>query len=65
MNLASAADDIEMTNSLAFFSKEQFDLLYPAIQDSLDPIIPKGTPFLPQTVFPEAPKDFDSATSVQ
>ncbi len=62
-DLASAADDLEMTNARAFFTKEQFDLLYPSLQDSLDPIIPKETPFLPQSVFPKAPADVDSVKS--
>jgi penicillin G amidase len=32
-----------MTNAKDYFSKSDFDLLYPAKQDSVDPIIPKGT----------------------
>ncbi len=41
--LASQENDIEMTNAKTYFSAADFDLLYPAKQDSLDPIIPKGT----------------------
>ncbi|MBC7889489.1 MAG: penicillin acylase family protein [Ferruginibacter sp.] len=42
-NLAGGEDDFEMTNAKSFFSKEDFDKLYPLHQDSLDPVIPKGT----------------------
>jgi penicillin G amidase len=44
-DLAGSDDDFEMTNAKNYFSKEDFDLLYPAKQDSLDPIIPKGTTY--------------------
>jgi penicillin G amidase len=60
-DLASHEKDFEMTNAKSFFSKADFDLLYPAVQDSLDPIIPRGTAFAKQTVFPVAPKNVDSA----
>jgi penicillin G amidase len=59
-DLASHEKDFEMTNAKSFFSAADFDLLYPAVQDSLDPIIPKGTAFAKQTVFPIAPKNVDS-----
>jgi penicillin G amidase len=59
-DLAGHDNDFEMTNARSFFSPEDFDKLYPAIQDSLDPIIPKGTPFLKQTIFPKAPLNADS-----
>jgi penicillin G amidase len=59
-DLASHEKDFEMTNAKSFFSKADFDLLYPAVQDSLDPIIPRGTAFSKQTVFPIAPKNVDS-----
>ncbi|HRF27718.1 MAG TPA: penicillin acylase family protein, partial [Ferruginibacter sp.] len=44
-DLAAHESDFEMTNAKNVFSKEEFDLLFPPIQDSLDPIIPKGTAF--------------------
>lgn len=44
-DLSHGESDFEMTNAKSFFSKEDFDLLYPGIQDSLDPIIPKGTKY--------------------
>lgn len=52
--LAGHDDDFEMTNAKNYFSKEDFKNLYPALQDSVDPIIPKGTvyskPSIPLTV---------------
>ncbi len=59
-DLASAADDFEMTNAKSFFTKEQFDLLYPAIQDSLDPIIPASEPFIKDSIKPNIPATADS-----
>jgi penicillin G amidase len=59
-DLASHEKDFEMTNAKSFFSAADFDLLYPAVQDSLDPIIPRGTAFAKQSVFPVAPKNADS-----
>ncbi|MFN8252833.1 MAG: penicillin acylase family protein [Ferruginibacter sp.] len=59
-DLAAHEEDFEMTNARSFFSNTDFDKLFPDIQDSLDPIIPKGTPFIPQKVFPVAPHN-DSA----
>ncbi len=60
-DLSSHETDFEMTNAKSFFSQKDFDLLYPSIQDSLDPIIPKGTVFPKQTVFPLVPKNIDSS----
>ncbi len=42
-DLAAHADDFEMTNAKNYFSKEDFIKLFPAVQDSLEPIIPAGT----------------------
>ncbi|WP_462253616.1 penicillin acylase family protein [Ferruginibacter sp.] len=60
-DLAGHEDDIEMTNAKSFFSADDFLKLFPALQDSLDPIIPKGTPFPVQKIFPKAPANVDSA----
>jgi penicillin amidase len=60
-DLAAHEKDFEMTNALSFFSAADFEKLFPYKQDSLDPIIPKGTSFLKQTVFPVAPATADSA----
>jgi penicillin G amidase len=59
-DLAGADNDFEMTNAKSLFSKEEFAKLYPAVQDSLDPIIPKGTRFLPPHVHPLIPITADS-----
>ena len=60
LDLAGHDDDFEMTNAKSFFSAEDFDKLYPAIQDSLDPIIPRGTAFAKQMMMPKAPSTADS-----
>ncbi|HEV8079763.1 MAG TPA: penicillin acylase family protein [Chitinophagaceae bacterium] len=57
-DLAAHEDDFEMTNAKSFFSREDFEKLYPAVQDSVDPIIPKGT------VYPKAKIDIKVAPSV-
>ncbi len=59
-DLAGGDNDLEMTNSKSFFSKEDFAKLYPQTQDSLDPVIPKGTHFLPPGIHPQAPATADS-----
>ncbi len=42
-DLAGSEDDIELTNAHGIFSHADFEKIYPLIQDSLDPVIPKGT----------------------
>ena len=59
-DLAGHDDDFEMTNAKSYFSADDFAKLFPAIQDSLDPIIPKGTTLITQKVFPVAPLNADS-----
>ncbi len=59
-DLAAHEDDFEMTNAKSYFSKEDFDLLYPLKQDSLDPIIPKGTIFQSPKVIVKQPAEVDS-----
>ena len=59
-DLAGGDNDFEMTNARSFFSKEDFAKLYPAVQDSVDPVIPKGTHFLPPGIHPKAPATADS-----
>ena len=59
-DLAGHEDDFELTNVKSYFNADDFAKLFPAIQDSLDPIIPKGTPFAAQKVFPVAPANVDS-----
>ncbi len=59
-DLSSHETDFEMTNAKHFFSIEDFNLLYPAVQDSLDPIIPKGTQLAEASIKPVAPANVDS-----
>jgi len=59
-DLAGHDDDFEMTNAKNYFSKEDFDLLYPAKQDSLDPIVPAGTIYAAPTIKPKTPAIADS-----
>ena len=58
--LAAHEDDIEMTNAKNYFSPSDFDLLYPSKQDSLDPIIPKGTVYPAPKVIVKMPASADS-----
>ncbi|MDO6430105.1 penicillin acylase family protein [Flavitalea sp. BT771] len=59
-DLASRDNDFEMTNAKSIFSKEDLAKLYPAVIDSADPIIPKGTHFLPPLKLPRPPATADS-----
>ncbi len=52
--------DLQMTNARNYFGYEDFDLLYTNVQDSLDPIIPKGTSFTKPAIVPVAPANVDS-----
>lgn len=58
--LAADEHDIEYTNAKAVFSKTDFEKLYPLMPDSLDPIVPRGTPFAPPGVTVKAPASADS-----
>ena len=53
--------DLQMTNAKNYFGYDDFDKLYPNVQDSLDPIIPRGTMFSKPTIVPVMPKNVDSA----
>jgi len=58
--LAGHEDDIEMTNAKSYFSPEDFNLLYPEKQDSLDPIIPSGTVYAAPKMMVKKPAIADS-----
>lgn len=58
--LAGSDNDFGMTNAKSYFSKEDFAKLYPPVPDSLDPIIPKGTRFMPPARLPKVPVTADS-----
>ncbi len=60
-NLAAGEDDFELTNAKGFFSEADFAKLFPAQQDSLDPIIPKGTIYITPKILLQKPADADSA----
>jgi penicillin G amidase len=55
--LAGNADDLEYTNARRIFSKADFKMMYPDNDDSLDPIIPRGTHFDPPSVKAVPPPD--------
>src|SRR5450432_933670 len=59
-DLAGSDEDIEMTNAKSLFSKEDFAKLYPSMQDSVDPILPKGTHFPAPAVHLRVPAGADS-----
>ncbi len=59
-DLSAHENDFEMTNAKSFFNKSDFDKLFPSIQDSLDPIVPRGTVFAPPAIKPVAPPMVDS-----
>ncbi len=55
-----ATTDLQMTNAKNYFGYDDFNKLYPNVQDSLDPIIPKGTAYGYPGIVPVAPKNVDS-----
>lgn len=59
-DLAGSENDFEYTNAKSIFSAEDFEKLYPLAADSLDPIIPKGTPFTDTAVALKIPATADS-----
>jgi penicillin amidase len=63
LDLAGPENDMEYTDAKAVFGAEDFDKLYPITQDSLDPIIPKGTIFPEASVKVVAPPGADSIFS--
>ena len=61
LDLAGAENDFEYSNAKSIFSLDDFDKMYPHSQDSLDPIVPKGTLFPPPAVPVLMPSSADSA----
>ncbi len=59
-DLAGYDEDFEMTNAKSFFNEDDFNKLFPIIQDSLDPVIPKGSELEKPKVLPVAPKNADT-----
>jgi len=52
--------DLGATNAKAIFSREQLKMIYPEVNDSLVPIIPKGTLFDAPGIVPLEPYSADS-----
>lgn len=59
-DLTGSENDIEYTNAKSVLSRELFDKFYPMTQDSLSPIVPRGTVFQAASVHPVAPASADS-----
>ncbi len=57
----SASVDLQMTNTRDYLGYDLFDKLYTNHQDSLDPIIPKGTVYEKPSIVPVKPLNADSA----
>jgi penicillin amidase len=59
-DLSGYENDFEMTNAKHYFSKSQFDLLFPSYQDSVDPVIPTNMPMAVAKAVSTAPLFADS-----
>ncbi|MBX2930379.1 MAG: penicillin acylase family protein [Chitinophagaceae bacterium] len=59
-DLSGAPEDLTYTNTKAYFGYEDFLQLFPLKQDSLDPIIPKGTVFEKPEITVTKPTTLDS-----
>lgn len=59
-DLAGHEDDFEYTNALSVFGWDDFQKLFPISQDSLDPIVPKGTALEKGGVTVSVPGNADS-----
>ena len=59
-DLAGGESDFEYTSAKNAFTKAVFDKLYPLAQDSVDPIIPRGTQFETAAFKPVIPASADS-----
>ncbi len=56
----SAALDLQLTNTRDFLGYDLFNKLYTNTQDSLDPIIPKGTVYQKPSIVPIKPANSDT-----
>jgi len=59
-DLAGFDQDFERTNAKTFLTMAQYDKIYPYGQDSLDPIIPKGTVYEKPAITLKIPATADS-----
>lgn len=53
-------DDLTATNAHKIFSEQELQMIYPQVNDSLAPIIPKGTVFASPGIVPIKPASADS-----
>ena len=60
-DLSGQGDDLTFTNAKNYFGYDDFMKLFPSIQDTLDPIIPRGTAFEKPAIDVKAPATIDSA----
>lgn len=60
-DLSGQGDDLTYTNAKNYFGYDDFMKLFPLVQDTLDPIIPKGTAFEEPSIDVKAPATIDSA----
>ena len=58
-DLTGSESDVEYTNAKAFFTEEEFKMLYPLWHESSSPVIPPGTYFPPpsDSIFPPPSAD--------
>ncbi len=63
-DLAGSDNDFEMTNALSHFSVADIEKLYPTTQDSLNPIVPRGTLFELASIKVIKPSNADSLSYV-
>jgi penicillin amidase len=59
-DLSGQGNDIVYTNAKNVFGYVDYMKLFPNQQDTLDPIIPRGTVFEKPSIVPKAPTDIDS-----
>ena len=59
-DLTGFETDIEYTNAKSFFSEEDYNKLYPLLNSSADPIVPRGSYFSPPSRTPVQPATADS-----
>ena len=60
LELAGSEDDFENTNAKAVFGLRDFEKIYPALIDSLDPIVPRGTGYPAPGILVKTPASADS-----
>ena len=59
-DLTGSENDLENTNVRNILSRQDYETLYPVMQDSLDPIVPRGTAFKAPAIHPQVPHNADS-----